>query len=433
MGKWSANGIDEVLAGKIATVIDGVNARIKLDAENETERAAPPAITYEQFVEELDLGDSFTSCLFEALVKEMAERRTRSQQAEKRMISRKTQKMLANLSDKTRVLKDEPHAARRPSVRGAFYASQFPGLDWGEDDLAAGGAMDTGEDDASEPVLDPDTLSETASASARRATEQLYESYYSRPLRQVPSFARIPTAERAGASSIADDVWGLERIFRASGGGGGSASGGNTQTANTASGAGVGRQPSIRRTARNRAVDFTDFAARRRQSNRLGLAAEAEAAAQRSEEPTPSSSTAPAAATTAQRFGEAPWNASGFGLSGSAARAMTSSSRLRRAAGGLPAEAFLLRSVSPPPIAFYPREAARTTSAADWMFDFSGSGSGGEEAEPAGRRAQTAEPQMLTPRSSTPDEGAPARQGAAALLPSSAPSVAGSSQMPASP
>lgn len=380
----------------------------------------------------------------------MAERRQRTQQSEKRLISRRTQKLLANLYDQTRVLRHEPRLPHR-----SFYSDPIPGLDWGEEDEMLRTTLLDGEDD--EDPLDADVLME--GAGSRRAAE-LYDSYYNRPLRRhAPFFARpsgtSPSDSLAPSSgSLAEDVWGLERIFRGSGGGplstaGASASASATATAggNAPSGAGVTRTGSIRRAARNRAVDFSDFAARRRQSTRLGIALDAEAATQRSDDSSApiaggsgSGSANGGASLPPHRVWDAPWNSATNSLAGTSSRTLSGTNRLRRAIGGLPPEAFLLRSVtSPPP--FYSRESMSTPPiepSEQWVhFSQSGAASQPEASSSTARaRAQSVgESQMLTPRSSTPDDVVTASTAPAQVptpAPTSQASVAGS-QAPGSP
>ncbi|KZV94248.1 hypothetical protein EXIGLDRAFT_767310 [Exidia glandulosa HHB12029] len=457
MGKWSPDGIDNVLAGKFKTVVDSVNARIKLDMEHSA-TPPPPSITYEQFVEDLDLGDSFTAVLFEALVKEMAERRVRTQQADKRMISRRTQKLLANLHDQTRVLRHEPRLSRQPT----FYADPpIPGLDWDDDELLRHTLLDPDDDD---DAMDADVLE----SGSRRAAE-LYDTYYSRPFRRhAPFFPRqsgtTPSDSLAPSTGNSDDVWSFERIFRnpdraAAATGGPLSTAASAASGNASSGAGVTRTNTIRRAARSRAVDFTDFAARRRQSTRtLGLGIETDPAApgqraQADDASAPAASGSGSGSASAlsglpHRLWDAPWNSSTnvLNLSNVPTRAVSGTGRLRRA---LPPEAFLLRSVtSPPP--FFSRTAGSTPpmdSDVPWNYPndtlsvlAAANAANAAASSAAVPRAQSVpEPSMLTPRSSTPDDvaGNASTSGAAVVnaptpVPTSQASVAGS-QVPGSP
>ncbi|KAL4081421.1 hypothetical protein V8B97DRAFT_2001604 [Scleroderma yunnanense] len=57
-----------------------------------------PMISYEDFVEDLDRGDSFTTSLIEVLVKELAERRLRQNTADRGLIADRTARSLRRLS-----------------------------------------------------------------------------------------------------------------------------------------------------------------------------------------------------------------------------------------------------------------------------------------------------------------------------------------------
>lgn len=87
MGKWMLRHHDEVLQSKFKNLVTGAIQRIKLE-EGE------PKITYEAFVEELDVGETFTTTLIEVLVKEMADRRTRANIRDRRFVSERAAKML---------------------------------------------------------------------------------------------------------------------------------------------------------------------------------------------------------------------------------------------------------------------------------------------------------------------------------------------------
>ncbi|KAJ3003234.1 hypothetical protein NUW54_g5409 [Trametes sanguinea] len=87
MGKWTLEHHDEVLRNKIKNMVQGAVKRMNTEKES-------PSISYEAFVEELDEGDSFTTGLIDVLVKEMAERRTRPNPIDRRLISERTAKAL---------------------------------------------------------------------------------------------------------------------------------------------------------------------------------------------------------------------------------------------------------------------------------------------------------------------------------------------------
>ncbi|RPD66908.1 hypothetical protein L226DRAFT_608184 [Lentinus tigrinus ALCF2SS1-7] len=87
MGKWTLEYHDEVLRNKIKTLVQGAIKRMEVEKDG-------PSITYEAFVGDLDEGDSFTTSLVDVLVKELAERRTRPNAVDRRLISEKTAKSL---------------------------------------------------------------------------------------------------------------------------------------------------------------------------------------------------------------------------------------------------------------------------------------------------------------------------------------------------
>ncbi|KAI0722707.1 hypothetical protein C8Q76DRAFT_793718 [Earliella scabrosa] len=87
MGKWTLEYHDEVLRNKVKSLVQGAIKRMKVEDEK-------PTITYEAFVEDLDEGDSFTASLVDVLVKELAERRTRPNPGDRRLISERTAKSL---------------------------------------------------------------------------------------------------------------------------------------------------------------------------------------------------------------------------------------------------------------------------------------------------------------------------------------------------
>ncbi|KAI0720376.1 hypothetical protein C8T65DRAFT_801984 [Cerioporus squamosus] len=87
MGKWTLEYHDEVLRNKIKNLVQGAIKRMEVEKDG-------PSITYESFVGDLDEGDSFTTSLIDVLVKELAERRTRPNAVDRRLISEKTAKSL---------------------------------------------------------------------------------------------------------------------------------------------------------------------------------------------------------------------------------------------------------------------------------------------------------------------------------------------------
>ncbi|EMD40434.1 hypothetical protein CERSUDRAFT_111032 [Gelatoporia subvermispora B] len=81
MGRWTLEHHDDVLLSKVKNLVMGAVKRSKLEK-------AEPSISYEAFVQDLDEGDSFTTSLVEALVKELADRRIRQNPKDRRISSR---------------------------------------------------------------------------------------------------------------------------------------------------------------------------------------------------------------------------------------------------------------------------------------------------------------------------------------------------------
>ncbi|KAF5344837.1 hypothetical protein D9757_014093 [Collybiopsis confluens] len=96
MGQWTLTRYDEVLNSKIKSLVAGAMKRAKLEQ-------AEPQISFKQFVEDLDVGDSFTTSLVDTLVKEMADRRTRPTEDDRRLVSEKTAKNLRTITGANRV------------------------------------------------------------------------------------------------------------------------------------------------------------------------------------------------------------------------------------------------------------------------------------------------------------------------------------------
>jgi len=62
MGKWTPDYVDDVLHAKLKNLVSGAISRSALE---KTE----PMISYENFVIDLDTGDSFTTSIIDILVK----------------------------------------------------------------------------------------------------------------------------------------------------------------------------------------------------------------------------------------------------------------------------------------------------------------------------------------------------------------------------
>ncbi|KAG6850639.1 hypothetical protein H0H93_010831 [Arthromyces matolae] len=122
MGKWTPDYMDDVLHAKIKSLVSGA---IKRAALEKTE----PTITYEEFVQELETGDSFTTSIIEVLVKELAERRTRPNvNDDRKLIGDRSAKSLRQLAAPNRIYRDRNsrYMPRRRSATLTDYLSAPP-------------------------------------------------------------------------------------------------------------------------------------------------------------------------------------------------------------------------------------------------------------------------------------------------------------------
>ncbi|KAF5387744.1 hypothetical protein D9615_000688 [Tricholomella constricta] len=233
MGKWTPDYVDDVLHSKIKSLVSGAIKRSSLE---KTE----PTISYEEFVTDLDTGDSFTTSLIDILVKEMAERRTRPNVNDRRLIADRSAKSLRLLATPLRIYRDRSMGRYHPSRRSANLSDYLsaPPLE-----------MDMEEDeDIFERMLDGGPTIEGA-----RINSDLYEAYgtnagpSSRPVSSPSPPADDPPSPPTQPSHFRSGPWSM--------------TGGLPTTMLT-------RQPSIRRPVRSRTVDFNEFTHRRRSSTR---------------------------------------------------------------------------------------------------------------------------------------------------------------------
>ncbi|KAF9534168.1 hypothetical protein CPB83DRAFT_320389 [Crepidotus variabilis] len=96
MGKWTPVYTDDVLHAKISTLVSGAIRRVAV------EREATSTITYENFVADLDTGDSFTASLIDILVKEIADRRSRQTTSDRSLLCERTVGSLRSLARTSR-------------------------------------------------------------------------------------------------------------------------------------------------------------------------------------------------------------------------------------------------------------------------------------------------------------------------------------------
>jgi hypothetical protein len=232
MGQWTLDYIDNLLHAKMTTLVSGAIQRATLD-KNE------PSITYENFVKDLDTGDSFTTTFIDILVREMAERRTRTNPIDRRLIADRTAKNLRLLATPLRVYRERPSRifSTRRTVNLSDYLSAPPNEMDVEDD-----------DDDFDPVLD-------SYPEGARLNQDLYDAYGFWSRRMVSNSPSPPAEENpttimrppSSSAVIRHNPW---------------------PSSNPPSGTSLRRQSSIRLSSRSRTVDFNDFTSRRRTSIR---------------------------------------------------------------------------------------------------------------------------------------------------------------------
>ncbi|KAG6841847.1 hypothetical protein C0991_006254 [Blastosporella zonata] len=233
MGKWTPDYIDDVLHSKIKNLVSGA---IKRSAIEKTE----PTISYEDFVHDLETGDSFTTSLVDVLVKELAERRKRPNvNDDRRLIAERSAKSLRQLAAPQRIYRDHNVGRYMPRRRSATLPDYLgvppPEVDIEEDE------------DIFEHMLDNTTFIEGA-----RINSELYDAYgggqSSRPI-SSPS----PPAEEVTSPLPPPPA----TYFR------------SAPWSATSGPSVLTRQPSLRRATRSiRSVDFNEFTHRRRSSTR---------------------------------------------------------------------------------------------------------------------------------------------------------------------
>ncbi|KAG6868769.1 hypothetical protein C0993_011038 [Termitomyces sp. T159_Od127] len=232
MGKWTPDYIDDVLLSKIKNLVSGAIKRVALE---KTE----PTITYDDFVHDLETGDSFTTSLIEILVKELAERHTRPNDDCRTITDRSARSLqqLAEHNPSYRAYSLGRHFPRRRSATLTDYLTAPPlDMDMEEDGDIFDRMLDTG-----------------VSIEGARINSDLYDAYGGgQSTRRVSSpsppaeDATSPVPQRISQSHFRSGPWSML-----------SSSGSSTLT----------RQPSLRRTNRPRA-DFDEFTRRRRSSTR---------------------------------------------------------------------------------------------------------------------------------------------------------------------
>ncbi|KAJ7693931.1 hypothetical protein B0H17DRAFT_1058751 [Mycena rosella] len=237
MGRWTSEYTDDVLSSKLKGLVSGAIKRSKLEK-------AEPTISYKNFVEDLDAGDSFTTAVIDILVQELAERRLRSSPGDRRLIADSTAKSLRLLATPIRIYHGRRSTARRTGLT-EYLTAPLDEMDMEED-----------EDEF-------DTLLERGPVEGVRISSELYDAYNtsswtsaSTARRSFPASPPTPTRSEdsptppmlSPPTSIRGSVWSLPPAAPGS--------------------LALARQPSLRRPARSRTVDFNEFTSRRRSSTR---------------------------------------------------------------------------------------------------------------------------------------------------------------------
>ncbi|PPQ79493.1 hypothetical protein CVT25_003375 [Psilocybe cyanescens] len=231
MGKWTPNYVEDILHSKISSLVSGAIRRASVEKE--------PSITYENFVNELDSGDSFTTSIIDILVKEIADRHTRPYH-DRKFLAERTIRTLRQLSSHARSypgrMSGRSHSRRAVNLTEYFTASP--------NELE----MDDDDDEYVEPVSLPGgSDSESARLNAMHA--EFHASVW----------PPAPTRRITASPSPVSDEWPLPPASWAA----------PASSSSTVAPANLSRQPSIRRAApRTRLVDFNDYTARRRTTTR---------------------------------------------------------------------------------------------------------------------------------------------------------------------
>ncbi|KAH9850834.1 hypothetical protein C2E23DRAFT_834313 [Lenzites betulinus] len=258
MGRWTLEHHDEVLRNKIKNMAQGAIRRM----ESEEDKAL---ITYETFVEELDEGDSFTASLFDILVKEIADRRTRPHADDRRLISERTAKAFYQQSTGARVYRGNQSGIRNwpgrrniplPASRSSMSHDMIFADSDGEEDY--GTALNT-----------------TGPAEGARINTDLHDAYFTSTPNLPGSLSRTtagvepaqPTSSPSVVSPEQVDTNPVGRISRPHSPPMGQST---WSTGAESSGSSLTRQPSLRRTFRARRAEFSDFTSRRRSIIRDG-------------------------------------------------------------------------------------------------------------------------------------------------------------------
>ncbi|KAK0206861.1 hypothetical protein DFS33DRAFT_1317583 [Desarmillaria ectypa] len=249
MGKWTSDYCDDVLNTKIKSLVSGAIRRAMLEKEK-----MEPTISYRDFVEDLEPGDSFTTSIIDIMVKELADRRNRQNLGDRKLIAERTAKSLRALSMDYKIIRRRS-VARRPML--SEYLTSPPAR-----------VVDMDDDDEFDHLLDP--MSSTIEGV--RINSNLYDAYGSDSWNDGWIGSAGATTVVQHRSPTPTDVL----------------SGSDPQTQSsppadvrhnsmpsfapiTSSHTSPSRVSSIRRPIRSRTVDFNDFTSRRRSTIRDSL------------------------------------------------------------------------------------------------------------------------------------------------------------------
>ncbi|KAJ7437863.1 hypothetical protein B0H11DRAFT_1829788 [Mycena galericulata] len=240
MGRWTETYYDDVFNSKLKGLVSGAIKRAKLEKDE------LPTISFKNFVEDLDAGDSFTTAFFSILVQELAERRLRSSPSDRRLIADRTAKSLRLLATPIRIYRER--GGRRTVNLTDYLTSPPEEMDMEEDDEEFESLLDRG----------------TIPVEGVRINSELYDAYgpaswttgsttrRSFPIVSPPTPAMSegspPPPMLSPPTSRSSSAWSLPPPAPGS--------------------LSLSRQPSIRRPARSRTMDFNEFTTRRRSSNR---------------------------------------------------------------------------------------------------------------------------------------------------------------------
>ncbi|KAG7447499.1 uncharacterized protein BT62DRAFT_993194 [Guyanagaster necrorhizus] len=251
MGKWTSDYCDDILNTKIKSLVSGAIKRAMLEKEK-----TEPTISYRDFVEELEPGDSFTASIIDIMVKELADRRSRQNLSDRKLIAERTAKSLRALTMDYKIIRRRS-IARRPML--SEYLTSPPAR-----------VVDMDDDDEFDHLLDP--MSSTMEGV--RINSNLYDAYGNDSWNDgwIGSTG-APTVVRHRSPTPTDVLSGSDPqvqspppadVRRNS-------TSSSMLSSITSSHTSPSRVPSIRRPFRSRTVDFNEFTSRRRSTIRDSL------------------------------------------------------------------------------------------------------------------------------------------------------------------